>query len=336
LSWCRAGTRRWLPAWCASSCVMESMQHSLFDEELEPHKRQKVKSTPGSRPSEKAQRSTHQNSAPSPRPWQSAFGVSFEEAVASPDGVTIGDVTTDPCSGPDELDRPQMTKEEYEQLDHIVVAGRQTFVAVGQALAAIRDQHGFRWAYSSFESYCQAALGYGRQRAQQYIDAAKVSTIVDKAGMERLPNEGQARELAQLLDRADTPTAIRTVLETARARAQSSERSASGKLVKSVREELYPDAARQPRSAKTRASASSTKLTELEDMPAAAASTKLPADSIAATATSTDLFAIKRIIAIEPRQFLLALGPGAALEVTALARSAIAWFTDLITEAKAA
>lgn len=80
-----------------------------------------------------------------------------------------------------------------------IAAGLQTFVAVGQALLAIRDQRLYRHDYATFEAYCTERWGMSRPRAYQLMEAANVvghlSTIVDTP----LPaNEAQARPLTAL------------------------------------------------------------------------------------------------------------------------------------------
>lgn len=83
---------------------------------------------------------------------------------------------------------------EYEQQ---VERGLSTFLDVGRALLAIRDERLYRAEHDTFESYCQERWGMSRQRAHQFIDAAAVSTVVD------VPNEAQARELAPLLNQPE-------------------------------------------------------------------------------------------------------------------------------------
>jgi hypothetical protein len=87
---------------------------------------------------------------------------------------------------------------DFERLEKVVEAGKQTFVAVGLALTEIRDRKLYRRDYSTFEAYCQDRWGWSRQRGSQLIQAAavvealpeKMSTVVD--------NERVARELAKL------------------------------------------------------------------------------------------------------------------------------------------
>jgi hypothetical protein len=60
----------------------------------------------------------------------------------------------------------------------------QTFVQIGTALLAIREDRLYRREYDTFEAYCQQRWGMSSSRAYQFIDSAHVirnlSTIVGK------------------------------------------------------------------------------------------------------------------------------------------------------------
>lgn len=84
-----------------------------------------------------------------------------------------------------------------QELEIVIETGKQTFVAVGNALAEIRDGRLYKATHKTFEDYCQTKWGLSRPRAYQMIEAAetvavlppKMSTIVD--------TESKARELAK-------------------------------------------------------------------------------------------------------------------------------------------
>lgn len=76
--------------------------------------------------------------------------------------------------------------------EEVIHHGWHTFINVGKALAAIRDQRLYREGYATFADYCQDRWNLGRSRAYQMIEAAGVSTNVDIA------NEAQARALSGL------------------------------------------------------------------------------------------------------------------------------------------
>ena len=94
-----------------------------------------------------------------------------------------------------------MTLQKHEA---VIERGLATFVEVGEALLAIREQRLYLGEYTTFEAYCQDRWGWTRQRAHQQIQAAQVagalSTTVD--------NEAQARELAPLIDDPEAMQAI--------------------------------------------------------------------------------------------------------------------------------
>lgn len=74
----------------------------------------------------------------------------------------------------------------------VIERGLETFVEVGNALAAIRDDQLYRDEFLTFADYCSDRWNISRSRAYQLISAADVSTNVD------IENEGQARALAGL------------------------------------------------------------------------------------------------------------------------------------------
>ena len=78
--------------------------------------------------------------------------------------------------------------------------GLGTFVEVGEALLAIRDGRLYRESHDTFESYCRERWGFSRQRGNQLIDAAEMTTTVVTTGLPAPANEAQARELAPLKD----------------------------------------------------------------------------------------------------------------------------------------
>ena len=88
---------------------------------------------------------------------------------------------------------------EHEQ---IIAQGMQTFVEVGNALAAINaDKLLLREAYTTFEDYCKSKWGFGRSRASRLMDAADVyANLLDLLPVGNIlpANERQARPLADL------------------------------------------------------------------------------------------------------------------------------------------
>jgi len=58
------------------------------------------------------------------------------------------------------------------ELEKTIARGKQRLMKMGLALGVIRDQRLYRREYGSFEEYCRAKWGCGRQRAYQLIKAA--------------------------------------------------------------------------------------------------------------------------------------------------------------------
>jgi hypothetical protein len=89
-------------------------------------------------------------------------------------------------------------RKDLARLEGTLEAGLKTFFDVGHALAEIRERRLYRATHKTFEDYCREKWGFSRQRGQQLIAAAEVTTIVD------VRNEAQARVLA-----GATPSAMR-------------------------------------------------------------------------------------------------------------------------------
>lgn len=83
---------------------------------------------------------------------------------------------------------------EYEQQ---VERGLSTFLDVGRALLAIRDERLYRSEHETFETYCRERWGMTDRYARNLMQAAEVGTTVP------VQNEAQARELAPLLDQPE-------------------------------------------------------------------------------------------------------------------------------------
>jgi SAM-dependent methyltransferase len=94
--------------------------------------------------------------------------------------------------------------------EKVIEQGLAGFVEVGMALAAIKDGKKYRAAgYDTFEAYAQQRWGMERRRADQMIDASRVTAVImeTRTGtiVPVLPtNEAQARPLAKLRDKPET------------------------------------------------------------------------------------------------------------------------------------
>ncbi|MDR3631745.1 MAG: hypothetical protein P4L42_15600 [Desulfocapsaceae bacterium] len=109
-------------------------------------------------------------------------------------------------------DRPLTTLEckRLSELEGIIERNFKGFIAVGAALAEIRERRLYREKFKTFERYCQELWDIHKNTANQYIAASRVIENLtaiavkndDDAIQEKvffLPaNEAQARELAKL------------------------------------------------------------------------------------------------------------------------------------------
>lgn len=89
-------------------------------------------------------------------------------------------------------------KEQSEliHLERIIEAGLQTFIEVGTALLAIREQ-GLYKDFGTFEMYCSERWDLGRRRAYQLMDAAEVALNVNYSSHDK-PHETHLRPLVPL------------------------------------------------------------------------------------------------------------------------------------------
>jgi hypothetical protein len=79
------------------------------------------------------------------------------------------------------------------ELERVVKRGAKTFLAVGNALAEIRDSKLYRESHSSFAAYLDERWGMSRARGYQLIAAAELSTTVDTPP----ETEREARRIAR-------------------------------------------------------------------------------------------------------------------------------------------
>ena len=93
----------------------------------------------------------------------------------------------------------------FAYYDEIVGRGKETFIEVGNALIAIRDQHLYAELYASFDDYTELHHGFTKRRANQLMSAARAVEEMREHAVpgEDLPtNESQIRTLGSV---ADTP-----------------------------------------------------------------------------------------------------------------------------------
>ena len=59
------------------------------------------------------------------------------------------------------------------ELEKTIARGKERFVEMGMALGIIHDLRLYKRGYSSFDKYCRATLGCGRQQGYRLMQAAK-------------------------------------------------------------------------------------------------------------------------------------------------------------------
>lgn len=85
------------------------------------------------------------------------------------------------------------------ELESIIAAGLQTFVAVGLAIAEIRDSRLYRQTHSTLEDYCRERWQIERRHAYRLIDAAQVvGNVSNWTQIDPPATESQARPLTVL------------------------------------------------------------------------------------------------------------------------------------------
>lgn len=92
-----------------------------------------------------------------------------------------------------------LSHESQALADHeaTIEQGLKTFVNVGIALAAIRDERLYRAEFGTFEDYAERRWGLSGRRAYQIMDAASSVKNFSHDGLPA-PNESQARELGRI------------------------------------------------------------------------------------------------------------------------------------------
>lgn len=85
------------------------------------------------------------------------------------------------------------------QCESIIERGLKSFIEVGTALVAIRDNQLYRRVYPTFESYCQDKWSISRPRAYELMNAAGIVEYLSANGIQEYPsNERQARPLSRV------------------------------------------------------------------------------------------------------------------------------------------
>jgi hypothetical protein len=129
-----------------------------------------------------------------------AVGVGPPKEVEAPkglDGSSRGSATT-PTKANSSAALPAADAAALAECETVIERGLQTFVEVGNALLAIRDQRLYRQGHGTFEAYCRDRWRFTATRARQLISASEIATIVAVDGGHAPGTESQTRELAGL------------------------------------------------------------------------------------------------------------------------------------------
>lgn len=117
-----------------------------------------------------------------------------------------------------------------------IEAGRQLvldgYQQIGEGLAAIQSGKLYRATHSTFEAYLADRWNLSASRGYQFIEAARVSTIVEMAGLPAPSNESQARELGPLEPDQQVEVYQRAIAET--------DGKPTAKSIRKARQEVVP------------------------------------------------------------------------------------------------
>lgn len=88
-------------------------------------------------------------------------------------------------------------KRERDRCEAIIAKGWETFLAVGYALATIRNKRLYRDRHATFEDYCRQKWEFSKSHANRLIEAAVVAAILTPIGV-KPTSESQLRPLVDL------------------------------------------------------------------------------------------------------------------------------------------
>ena len=117
------------------------------------------------------------------------------------------------------LSVPEWSK--LRQHEHVIETGQQTFVEVGVALAAIRDEKLYREKYATFNDYCEKKWGWTRQHAYRLMEQAGVVESLPAKCRPRVTSGRAASALADVpeADREAIVSSIEGPVTTAKVKA---------------------------------------------------------------------------------------------------------------------
>lgn len=110
-------------------------------------------------------------------------------------------------------------------LENVISAGQKTFVAVGVALAEIRDAKLYRADHDTFEDYCRSKWGWTKQHVYRLIECApiaksnpQVTSLNQAREVAKVPAERRAEVVTKAKAKADAeerPMRARDIIDVA-------------------------------------------------------------------------------------------------------------------------
>lgn len=89
-------------------------------------------------------------------------------------------------------------KQVLSTCEGVIERGLKSFIEVGTALQAIRDNRLYRESFATFEAYCQDKWNLTSRHANRLIEAVEVNEDLRPMGLELPTNERQARPLSRV------------------------------------------------------------------------------------------------------------------------------------------
>ena len=105
--------------------------------------------------------------------------------------------------------------------------GMKTYVEVGMALGAIRENRLYRIQYDTFEEYCAVRWNFTGRRGRQLIEAAEIGNMFpiensrQAAELARVPEADRADVLAEATERGNGKPTAEKIRDVAKERAES-------------------------------------------------------------------------------------------------------------------
>jgi hypothetical protein len=89
-------------------------------------------------------------------------------------------------------------KKKLWDLELIIERVRKPFLEAADAFLKIRDQRLYREKFATFEEYCRVRWGFGRRRADQIIQTARLLQYIPPEERKQIATERAARKVVQI------------------------------------------------------------------------------------------------------------------------------------------